>query len=92
MLRPAALRLAVIGFAAAAISASSTHVHAVPGFVKRACSNDYFTYCSKFQPGTPEVRQCFRRNGKRLSGTCVDALRAAGLTSAKGSSRRLAGR
>lgn len=92
MLRTATRHLAIYGLTVAAIAAGTSQTQAVPGFVKRACSNDYFTYCSKFQPGTPEVRQCFHRNGKRLSDTCVDALRAAGLTSVKRPSRRLAGR
>lgn len=92
MLRIALQSFAIGGFAAAVFVASASNAHAVPGFVKRACSNDYFNYCSRFQPGTPEVRQCFRRNGKRLSDGCVEALRAAGLTSAKRSSRRFAGR
>ncbi|MEM1371362.1 MAG: hypothetical protein AAGG72_03930, partial [Pseudomonadota bacterium] len=64
---------------------------AVPGYVKRACIGDYFSYCSSHAPGSTAVRQCFRKNGSNLSHGCVKALVKAGLTSSP-AARQIAGR
>lgn len=56
---------------------------AVSARVKMACANDYFAYCSKFAPDTPEVRACMDSNGANLSKRCVNALVAEGEVSAK---------
>lgn len=42
---------------------------------KRNCKNDYFRYCSHTQPGTPEIRVCFRHNFKRLVASCQWAIK-----------------
>ena len=60
--------------------------------VQRACMSDYFAHCSKYAPGSPEVRSCMSRVGPRLSGRCVNALLAAGEVSKAEVSRRSASR
>ena len=73
----AGIGLFVIGITALAFSAADAGE--IPKSVKRACRSDYFAYCSMHRVGSPELRQCMRANGKRLSRGCVDALVAAGL-------------
>ena len=73
-------RIASIAIATIALTATATSALAVPGYVKRACIGDYFSHCSQHAPGTPGVKQCFRKNGSSLSHTCVKALVKAGLT------------
>ena len=51
---------------------------AVSLHVKLACSRDYYAYCSQFSSNSPEVRQCMRGVGRRLSERCFNALVDAG--------------
>ena len=67
-----------------------TEAGAVSMRVKMACAGDYFSYCSQFSPTSPEVRQCMRTNGLRLSRGCVVALIAAGEVSKEEVARRAA--
>jgi hypothetical protein len=73
----AGIGLSIVGLSALTFSAADAGE--VPKAVKRACRGDYFAYCSMHRVGSPELRQCMRDNGKRLSRGCVDALVAAGL-------------
>ncbi len=68
-----------------ATSASATSLK-----VKLACSSDYYAHCSKFPSDSPEVRQCMRRMGDKLSSRCIQALISAGEVSQAEVSRRAA--
>jgi hypothetical protein len=46
--------------------------------VKLACSRDYYALCSQFRSDSPEVRQCMRAAGEKLSPRCINALVQAG--------------
>ncbi len=46
--------------------------------VQKACKRDYKRFCSKYSVGTPELKQCMRSNGKRISRPCIRALVDAG--------------
>lgn len=76
--------------AAAALFALGTEAGAASMRVTMACANDYFAYCSKYDPDSPQVRACFRTNGLKLSKRCVDALVAAGEVSRTEVTRRAA--
>lgn len=86
-LRPCA-SYAVAFFAAASVWA--TGAGAVSLHVKLACSRDYYAYCSQFASDSPEVRQCMRSVGKRLSERCFNALVDAGEVSPVEVARRAA--
>lgn len=64
--------------------------HAVSLRVQMACASDYFSYCSKYPTDGPQVRQCMRANGHKLSSSCVNALIAAGEVSKAEVARRSA--
>jgi hypothetical protein len=55
-----------------------------------ACMSDYFSYCSSYSVGSPQLRQCMRAAGPKLSKGCVSALVAAGEVSQAEVSRRQA--
>ena len=74
---------ATAGLAASAANAVSLHV-------KLACSRDYYAYCSQFASESPEVRQCMRAVGEKLSSRCLNALIDAGEVSKIEVSRRAA--
>ncbi|MCH9809007.1 MAG: hypothetical protein K0U74_14880 [Alphaproteobacteria bacterium] len=74
----------------AVIAVSTTQASAVSPAVKRACMGDYFSYCSSHAPGSPGVKRCMRRNGSKLSRTCVNALVKAGYVSKRKVRRRAA--
>jgi hypothetical protein len=42
--------------------------------VKLACSRDYYALCSQYASDSPEVRQCMRAAGNKLSPRCINAL------------------
>jgi hypothetical protein len=65
-------------FAVFVIAFSTNHAFAVSHAVKMACADDYFAHCSMHSPGGPEVRQCMRAVGPRLSQRCLSALADAG--------------
>jgi hypothetical protein len=46
--------------------------------VRRQCRDDYFAHCSNFAVGDPALRACMRKVGKRLSPSCIGALKASG--------------
>jgi hypothetical protein len=64
--------------------------NAVSLHVKIACSNDYYALCSRYPSDGPEVRQCMRAAGERLSSRCLNALIAAGEVSEAEVTRRAA--
>ncbi len=84
--------IASIAVALLALAFQATAASAVPLSVKRACIGDYFSYCSSHAPGSPGVRQCFRKNGNSLSKGCVKALVSAGMVSKTEVARRAASR
>ncbi|HML28944.1 MAG TPA: hypothetical protein PKE16_08910 [Hyphomicrobium sp.] len=58
----------------AVASVWTASANAVSLHVKLACSRDYYAYCSQFASDSPEVRQCMRAAGKKLSERCFNAL------------------
>lgn len=58
----------------AVLCASSAGAHAVGFKTQLNCASDYYSYCSQYSVGTPEVRKCMRANGPRLSKGCINAL------------------
>jgi len=56
----------------------ATTANAVSLRVKLACSRDYYALCSQFASDSPEVRQCMRAAGEKLSPRCINALVEAG--------------
>lgn len=56
----------------------ATAANAVSLRVKLACSRDYYALCSQFSSDSPEVRQCMRAAGEKLSPRCLNALVQAG--------------
>lgn len=77
------------GISALFVSFSAMPVHAVSIRVKIACSSDYRALCSKYPSDSPEVRQCMRAAGERLSPRCLQALISAGeVTEAEIAARR----
>ncbi|WP_423415495.1 hypothetical protein RLW55_02760 [Hyphomicrobium sp. B1] len=78
-----------VGFFAVA-SVWATGAEAVSLHVKLACSRDYYAYCSQFASDSPEVRQCMRSVGRRLSERCFNALVDAGEVSPTEVARRAA--
>ena len=71
--------MAGIVLVSAMIIASSS-AGAVSKRVKNACKNDYFRHCPAYHVGTPQLRTCMTKAGKRkqLSRVCLRALIDAG--------------
>lgn len=67
-----------------------TEASAVSLRVKLACSRDYHALCSQYASDSPEVRQCMRAAGEKLSERCLNALIADGEVSQEEVSRRAA--
>ena len=86
------MKFAIAIATVATIALQATAASAVPLSVKRACIGDYFSYCSQHAPGSSAVRQCFRKNGLKISKSCVGALVKAGMVSKAEVSRRAAAR
>lgn len=63
---------------------------AVSWRVKMACASDYYSYCSSYEVGSQQLRQCMRANGPKLSSSCVSALIEAGEVTQAEVSRRAA--
>ncbi|MCH9808701.1 MAG: hypothetical protein K0U74_13300 [Alphaproteobacteria bacterium] len=74
----------------AVLAVSTTQASAVSSSVKYACMGDYLSYCSSHAPGSSGVKRCMRRNGSKLSRTCVKALVKAGYVSKSEVRRRAA--
>lgn len=53
---------------------SSTSSYSIGLKTSTFCVADYLTYCSNYEIGSEELRQCFRLHGKQLSKSCVQAL------------------
>ena len=47
---------------------------AVDPNVRAACTNDYWTFCSNTEPGSPECKTCFRKFAPSLSRQCKLAI------------------
>lgn len=77
-------------FAAGSLITLAGAANAVSLRVQMACASDYFAYCSKFPTEGPQVRQCMRVNGHKLSQSCINALIAAGEVSKAEVARRSA--
>lgn len=69
---------------------SATPAEAVSLRVKLACSSDYRALCSQYASDSPQVRQCMRAAGEKLSSRCLNALIAAGEVSEEEIARRAA--
>ena len=41
---------------------------------RQACTADYMRLCSAYDPGSPQVDQCFKQNMKQLSPQCQSAI------------------
>lgn len=64
---------------AAGLSVLASSAHAVVNErLKRACRDEYFTYCSAHQVGSPSLRKCMRASQRYFSDRCLHALVAAG--------------
>jgi len=81
---------ASIAFGFLAAAGWMTSANAVSLHVKLACSRDYYAFCSQFASDSPEVRQCMRAMGEKLSSRCINALVDAGEVSRIEVSRRSA--
>ena len=89
--RSIAARLALAaGLAAGNLIGMASHANAVSLRVQMACAGDYYAYCSKYPTEGPQVRQCMRANGHKLSSSCVNALISAGEVSKAEVARRAA--
>lgn len=62
--------------AVAAMLIASGPAGAVSQRVKNACKNDYFRHCPAYNVGSPQLRTCMTKAGKRrqLSRRCLRAL------------------
>jgi hypothetical protein len=67
-----------------------SQAEAVTDRVRKACNQDYLSFCSAHQVGSEGLRQCMRKADKKLSRACVDALVEAGEISAAEVQRRRA--
>ena len=79
--------------AAAALSAlvfPNAQALAFSSSVLNACAGDYLTYCSSYDIDSPQVRQCMRSAGTKLSQGCINALVASGEVSKSEVARRSA--
>lgn len=85
-----AFNSSVAAFASIAAIFSAVPAEAISLRVKLACAKDYYAHCSTFKPNTPEVRNCMRTAGAKLSGRCVNALVADGEVSQQEVTRRAA--
>ena len=74
--------------ALAALALPNAQAFAVSGSVMNACAGDYLTYCSSYEVGSSQVRQCMRSVGLKLSQGCITALVASGEVSKSEVARR----
>lgn len=44
--------------------------------LRQSCTGDYMRLCSQFDPGSPEVEQCFKSRMKDLTPQCQTAITA----------------
>jgi hypothetical protein len=83
------MRAAAIGFVAVT-TMPTTEASAFSAGVKLSCASDYFAHCSQHSLGSPDLRQCMRNAGPKLSKRCVSALVSAGEVSQSEIDRRSA--
>lgn len=57
--------------------ASSAHA-VVTERLKRACRDEYLTYCSAYEVGSPALKKCMRKSQHAFSDRCLRELVAAG--------------
>jgi hypothetical protein len=66
-----------------AVLAASLALTTLPAFAQDAqqqavfrqyCSGDYMRLCSAYNPGSPEVEQCFQARMRELSPGCQNAI------------------
>lgn len=69
---------------------STTGANAVSLHAKLACSRDYYAFCSQYSSNSPEVRQCMKAVGEKLSARCINALVEEGEVSPTEVARRAA--
>lgn len=70
--------LSAAAVAGAALLLTAPAIAAYSAKVRKACSNDYETFCSQYPPDSTELRRCFESNRKGLTYQCVTALVDAG--------------
>lgn len=59
----------------ALLMAVATPAFALDDAVRRACTGDYFEFCSHTFPGSAACSACFRKVGAALSSECLAAIR-----------------
>ena len=67
MTRTGSILAAVALLGAAVVPASAQDEQAE---YRRNCTADYSRFCSAYDPGGPQVQQCFQQNLRRLSAAC----------------------
>jgi hypothetical protein len=60
------------------LSFLSTDVFAVSRTVRKACREDYFSFCNQHEVGSSALRSCMKKNRYKLSDGCTNALLASG--------------
>ena len=80
----------IIAITALALLLGASKASAVGWKTQMNCASDYYAYCSQYQVGSQEVRQCMRRSGPKLSKACIEALIAEGEVSRAEVDRRSA--
>jgi hypothetical protein len=75
--------LSIAALAVAAVAVSVSGASAGGKRVRAACENDYYSFCSQYDPDSNQVSRCFESNRKNLSRGCIRALVDAGEVPAK---------
>ena len=78
----------IVALAMGTMALTTAHAGAFSARVEASCAGDYMAYCSQHPVNGKGVRSCMRRNGRRLSKRCVNALVAAGEVSKREVSSR----
>ncbi len=84
------LKFTALFIAVSSVAGQSSQAAAASLAVELACASDYYAYCSRYDPDSPQVRVCMRVNGRKLSQRCLRALVAAGEVSKSEVERRSA--
>ena len=72
------------------LSLQVSQAAAVSARVRMSCIGDYFSYCSAYSLGSPQLTQCMHANGPKLSKSCKIALIAEGYATQAEITRRAA--
>jgi hypothetical protein len=75
--------IAFAALSAGVLAASFSGAFARGKRVEKACENDYYSFCSQYDPDSSAVSRCFESNRKNLSRNCIRALVDAGDVPAK---------